>query len=136
MSGNITCQLPIDLASKPKPKRILSHRSSKIDVFHNNQDGYEKPLNFYRIILLESLSNLIWFVFFLCRTPNVTPKEHIDNSNNGISEFNPAYSFELKSSPSQCEVDTFDHILQVTSHHEAVYAYYYTDDNNKVRSNQ
>lgn len=79
----------------------------------------------------------IFFFFlvscFLCRTPNVTPKEHIDNSNIGMNEFNPAYSFELKSTPSQCEVDTFDHILQVTSHHEAVYAYYYTDDNNKVR---
>lgn len=30
------------------------------------------------------------------------------------------------------EVDTFDHILEVTSHHEAVYAYYYMDENNKV----
>lgn len=33
----------------------------------------------------------------------------------------------------QGEVDTFDHILEVTSHHEAVYAYYYMDENNKVR---
>lgn len=54
----------------------------------------------------------------------------ISNCNN--SEFNPAYSFELKKNPTQGEVDTFDHILQVTSHHEAVYAYYYMDDNNKV----
>lgn len=29
--------------------------------------------------------------------------------------------------------DTFDHILEVTAHHEAVYAYYYMDEDNKVR---
>ncbi|XP_076273462.1 brummer isoform X5 [Rhynchophorus ferrugineus] len=29
--------------------------------------------------------------------------------------------------------DTFDHILQVTSHHEAIMAYYYLDENNKVK---
>lgn len=62
----------------------------------------------------------------------MTTKESNDN-NNFNSEFNPAYSFELKTNPTQGEVDTFDHILEVTSHHEAVYAYYYMDDNNKVR---
>lgn len=66
-------------------------------------------------------------------TPNVPVKEHTDNSTTTNSEFNPAYSFELTTNPTQCEVDTFDHILQVTSHHEAVYAYYYMDDDNKVR---
>lgn len=30
------------------------------------------------------------------------------------------------------DVDNFEHILQVTSHQEAVYAYYYMDENNKV----
>ncbi|XP_066999744.2 1-acylglycerol-3-phosphate O-acyltransferase Pnpla3 isoform X2 [Anabrus simplex] len=29
--------------------------------------------------------------------------------------------------------DTFDHILQVTSHHEAIMAFYYMDENNKVK---
>ncbi|KAF2905969.1 hypothetical protein ILUMI_00200 [Ignelater luminosus] len=29
--------------------------------------------------------------------------------------------------------DTFEHILQVTSHHEAIMAYYYMDENNKVK---
>lgn len=29
--------------------------------------------------------------------------------------------------------DTFDHILQVTSHHETIMAYYYLDENNKVK---
>lgn len=29
--------------------------------------------------------------------------------------------------------DTFDHILHVTSDHEAVMAYYYLDENNKVQ---
>lgn len=60
-------------------------------------------------------------------------KDHSDTNNSCNSEFNPAYSFELTTNPTQGEVDTFDHILQVTSHHEAVYAYYYTDEDNKVR---
>lgn len=30
------------------------------------------------------------------------------------------------------DYDTFDHILQATSHHDAMYAYYYHDANNKV----
>ncbi|XP_057658021.1 1-acylglycerol-3-phosphate O-acyltransferase Pnpla3-like isoform X2 [Diorhabda carinulata] len=29
--------------------------------------------------------------------------------------------------------DTFDHILQVTSHHDTIMAYYYLDENNKVK---
>lgn len=68
-------------------------------------------------------------------TPNVVPtKEHPDNSNVNASEFNPAYSVEITNAKTQGEVDTFDHILQVTSHHEAVVAYYYMDDDNKVRT--
>nr|CAD7433519.1 unnamed protein product [Timema monikensis] len=31
------------------------------------------------------------------------------------------------------EDDTFEHILQVTSHHDTVMAYFYTDENNKVK---
>ncbi|XP_055621224.1 1-acylglycerol-3-phosphate O-acyltransferase Pnpla3-like [Toxorhynchites rutilus septentrionalis] len=31
------------------------------------------------------------------------------------------------------DYDTFDHILQATTHHDAMYAYYYLDDNNKVK---
>ncbi|XP_063914558.1 patatin-like phospholipase domain-containing protein 2 isoform X3 [Zophobas morio] len=31
------------------------------------------------------------------------------------------------------EDDTFEHILQVTSHHETIMAYYYLDENNKVK---
>lgn len=34
------------------------------------------------------------------------------------------------------DLDTFDHILTVTSEHEAVYAYYYMDENNKVRERE
>ena len=30
------------------------------------------------------------------------------------------------------DLDTFDHILQVSSHHDAMYAYYYMDEDNKV----
>ena len=57
--------------------------------------------------------------------------ESTDNNNFSI-EFNPAYSFKLDENPTQCEVDTFDHLLQVISHHETVYSYYYMDDNNEV----
>lgn len=71
---------------------------------------------------------------FHYRTPNVTTKEPTD-SKSFNSEFNPAYSFELKTDPTQGEVDTFEHYMQVTSHHEdMIYAYYYMDDNNKVRA--
>uniref|UniRef100_A0A182QLC8 triacylglycerol lipase n=1 Tax=Anopheles farauti TaxID=69004 RepID=A0A182QLC8_9DIPT len=31
------------------------------------------------------------------------------------------------------DIDTFDHILQVSSHHDAMYAYYYMDEDNKVK---
>lgn len=34
--------------------------------------------------------------------------------------------------PDHPDYDTFDHILQATSHHEAMYAYYYLDADNKV----
>lgn len=73
-------------------------------------------------------------IILFCRKPKVVPKEHSDSLNSTESEFSPAYSVELTANPTQCEVDTFDHILQVTSAHEAVYAYYYMDDNNKVSS--
>lgn len=85
-----------------------------------------------KITFFIEFRNLIYLSLFWNRKPKVAPKEHSDNGNSINSEFNPAYSFELTTNPTQCEVDTFDHILQVTSHHEAVYAYYYMDDNNKV----
>uniref|UniRef100_A0A182T1U0 Uncharacterized protein n=1 Tax=Anopheles maculatus TaxID=74869 RepID=A0A182T1U0_9DIPT len=31
------------------------------------------------------------------------------------------------------DIDAFDHILQVSSHHDAMYAYYYMDEDNKVK---
>lgn len=34
--------------------------------------------------------------------------------------------------PTSNDVDTFEHILEVTSNQEAVYAYYFMDENNKV----
>lgn len=43
-----------------------------------------------------------------------------------------AIGLNITTNTTQGEVDTFDHILEVTSHHEAVYAYYYMDENNKV----
>lgn len=43
-----------------------------------------------------------------------------------------AIGLNITTNTTQGEVDTFDHILEVTAHHEAVYAYYYMDENNKV----
>lgn len=49
-------------------------------------------------------------------------------------------SFGREMTPSQSghhsvvgDVDAFDHILQVSSHHDAMYAYYYMDEDNKVK---
>lgn len=46
------------------------------------------------------------------------------------------FDTQFGNSAGQIDVDTFDHILEVTSQHEAVYAYYYMDDNNKVCFNK
>lgn len=72
--------------------------------------------------------------FHFYSATKVTPKDSFDGNSN---DFNSAYSIEVTANQNQSEtdhttVDTFDHILQMTSHHEAVYAYYYMDDNNKV----
>lgn len=69
-----------------------------------------------------------------CSAPAVPAKEPYDADSN---EFNSAYSIQVtaNSDPNEADhtaMDTFEHILQMTSHHEAVYAYYYMDDNNKV----
>lgn len=78
-----------------------------------------------------------WFIAVkqqLHRTPTVAAKEPFDADSD---EFNSAYSIQVtaNSDPSETDhttMDTFEHILQMTSHHEAVYAYYYMEDNNKV----
>lgn len=69
-----------------------------------------------------------------CSAPAVPAKEPYDADSN---EFNSAYSIKVTANSDSNEtdhtaMDTFEHILQMTSHHEAVYAYYYMDDNNKV----
>lgn len=49
----------------------------------------------------------------------LVPVKNLNNSNNSYSN---TYG----------EEDTFEHILKVTNNQEAVYAYYYMDENNKV----
>lgn len=39
ISDNSAYQISIDFNTKQNAKHVLSHRSSKIDVFHNSQDG-------------------------------------------------------------------------------------------------
>lgn len=130
----LPCPLPLDLANKQKTKHILTHRTSKIDVFHNSQDGWVERTNAFIEIFFNLIQYNFFDHFFSCiRSITVPTKDHIDINNSSNSEFSPAYSVKLSSNPTQCEVDTFEHILQVTSHHEAVYAYYYKDEDNKVR---
>ena len=64
--------------------------------------------------------------------PNIAPsilsintKHHIHRQS--ISEDNSLHS-------NSHDVDTFEHILKVTTHQEAVYAYYYVNEDNKVSS--
>ncbi|XP_040171267.1 patatin-like phospholipase domain-containing protein 2 isoform X3 [Anopheles arabiensis] len=47
-------------------------------------------------------------------------------------EITPSYSSAGHHS-AMGDLDTFDHILQVSSHHDAMYAYYYMDEDNKVK---
>lgn len=68
------------------------------------------------------------------RTTNV---DVVTNTDNQIPAANPRSSLNvpepaIPSTSHQVDVDHFDHILQVTSHQEAVYAYYYMDENNRV----
>ncbi|RZC41980.1 Patatin domain containing protein [Asbolus verrucosus] len=51
-------------------------------------------------------------------------------STNKILQRKPSFTFNRTDTG---EDDTFEHILQVTSHHETIMAYYYLDENNKVK---
>lgn len=42
-------------------------------------------------------------------------------------------SFRFNKTDTGDDDDTFERILQVTSHHETIMAYYYLDENNKVK---
>lgn len=106
INANISCQLGLnDYSGKPSNKHVLTHRSSKVDVFANRENASatttEPPPS--ADATATSLINNKEF------DHNAISTHHVD-------------------------VDNFDHILQVTSHQEAVYAYYYMDENNKVCS--
>lgn len=94
-ANNISCQLGLnDYSGKSTNTHVLSHRSSKVDLFANTKESTSTSSN--------------------------EPATVID-----IDQ--PSQSYHLT------DVDNFDHILKVTTHQEAVYAYYYMDENNKVR---
>lgn len=60
----------------------------------------------------------------------------LDVSEDGHMSVNkapPTPCIELNEARSSIDdYDTFEHILEVTSHHDAVMAFYYTDENNAV----
>lgn len=98
MSANISCQIAhSDYNGKQSNKHVLSHRSSKVDVFINT----------------DSIPTI--------------PKEPTIGKESD-------QTVPISAHITHGDVDNFDHILQVTSHQEAVYAYYYMDENNKVRN--
>lgn len=90
-----------------KPKHYLSHRSSKVDIFSNT----DAPIS-----------------------PPIFEEAEENNLMNEEQENAQRKSINITRHTSQGDVDTFDHILEVTAHHDAVYAYYYMDENNKVNS--
>lgn len=63
-------------------------------------------------------------LFFCDSQPNVT--EYIPNA---------VTNTPYHTAGSSSDVDAFDHILEVTTNQEAVYAFYWMDENNKVRLN-
>ncbi|XP_050067068.1 uncharacterized protein LOC126555966 isoform X1 [Anopheles maculipalpis] len=55
----------------------------------------------------------------------------LDDGKTFSKEITPTYSSGHHSAMG--DIDAFDHILQVSSHHDAMYAYYYMDEDNKVK---
>uniref|UniRef100_A0A182MEU5 triacylglycerol lipase n=1 Tax=Anopheles culicifacies TaxID=139723 RepID=A0A182MEU5_9DIPT len=55
----------------------------------------------------------------------------MDDGKNFSKEITPTYASGHHSAMG--DIDAFDHILQVSSHHDAMYAYYYMDEDNKVK---
>lgn len=56
------------------------------------------------------------------------------NSQPNVTEYipNTVTNTPYHTAGSSSDVDAFDHILEVTTNQEAVYAYYWMDENNKV----
>lgn len=59
-------------------------------------------------------------------------KDECDISGKKCLSRKPSFSVNHSSNPA-IDDDTFDHILQVTAHHDALMAFYYMDENNKVK---
>ncbi|XP_053689447.1 1-acylglycerol-3-phosphate O-acyltransferase Pnpla3-like [Sabethes cyaneus] len=54
--------------------------------------------------------------------------QHIHNHQSQLKGYDPTHHEE-----DHPDCDSFNHILQAISHHDAMYAYYYMDDNNEVK---
>ncbi|KAG8230280.1 hypothetical protein J437_LFUL009453 [Ladona fulva] len=114
ISANISCQLA-----------ITEYRGSKYDMESMNDYAYKNKMNF----------NF---------TLNLDEQEVPRDQNSAVKFNNKVLEQELlrrsslvppcvESGVTAVDDDTFDHILQVTSHHDALMAFYYMDENNKVK---
>lgn len=115
ISANISCQLA-----------ITEYRGTKYDMESIMKDyAYKNKMNFNFTLNLEEGE--------VPRDQNSAMK-----FNNKILGQAPLRRASLTTVGNEVGVtsvddDTFDHILQVTSHNDALMAFYYTDENNKVK---
>ncbi|XP_058838313.1 1-acylglycerol-3-phosphate O-acyltransferase Pnpla3-like isoform X2 [Topomyia yanbarensis] len=111
LSANLQCQIAYTQYSGPqwltsKGKRVSHRGSSLLDIRVDN--GTE----LISVITGENNNELI--------EPHHHHRQHTKGHDETHDEDHPDY-------------DTFNHILQAISHHDAMYAYYYMDDNNEVK---
>lgn len=81
-----------------------------------------------------------WVIFRPCEIQSTTTRlfSDIPLEQSGKKQFSTGKILSKRPSlqfvrSDTADHDTFDHILQVTAQHEAIMAYYYMDENNKVR---
>ncbi|XP_046394008.1 uncharacterized protein LOC124161840 isoform X2 [Ischnura elegans] len=114
LSANITCQMA-----------ITEYRGTKFDLESAKDYAYKNKMNFNFTLNLEE---------------GEVPRDQSSamKFNNKVLGQAPLRRPSLNAALAEpgttlVDDDTFDHILQVTSHHDAVMAFYYMDENNKVK---
>lgn len=116
MTANVTCELELteyDRRGSSQHKKLGRHES-KVDIVVDSGWVYSDKTYQMKVILM--------LAYFLYNSqPNVT--EYIPNT---------VTNTPYHTAGSSSDVDAFDHILEVTTNQEAVYAYYWMDENNKV----
>ncbi|XP_071452365.1 1-acylglycerol-3-phosphate O-acyltransferase Pnpla3-like [Hetaerina americana] len=114
LSANITCQMA-----------ITEYRGTKFDIESAKDYAYKNKMNFNFTLNLEE---------------GEVPRDQCSamKFNNKVMGQAPLRRPSLNAvlaepGTTMVDDDTFDHILQVTSHHDALMAFYYMDENNKVK---